>query len=433
VNEHPTAAELRGFLEGQLTPERRRVVIAHLLQGCEACSLRAGNAFGYLPVDPADYDAVTTKIFKRFSRAMKRERERAREVVDHLEQGEIATLRKRFRGLALFEELLARSWALRHENPNKMIKLARHATLVVRSLEPQVYGTGFISDLQCRAWAELGNAYRVAEDLSEAEHAFCRAESFFEQGTQDEALHARLLDLRASYYGDRREFELAFGALDTIFTIYNRSGDNHLAGRALITKGLYLSYKGDADEAIQIIRNGLSLIDIERDPSLHFAAVHNLARSLMEKGDFREARKVLSRNVWRQQEAGGHLNLLKLRWVDAQINFGLQQFERAELGFLEVKQGFLDIEKPYDAAVASLDLATLWLSQGRTIDAKVASLEAYDSFRSLGIRREGMAAFLILMKAFQVGTATVNLVKSVADFLRKAQSDPTARFEPPGE
>jgi tetratricopeptide (TPR) repeat protein len=433
VNEHPTAAELRGFLEGQLTPERRRVVITHLLQGCEVCSSIASNAFGYLPVGPNDYDAVTQKVVRRFSRAVKREREKAREVVAHLEQGEIANLRRRFHGLALYEELLARSWALRHENPSKMIELARHATLVARNLKPQVYRAGVISDLQCRAWAELGNAYRVAEDLGEAEHAFCRAESFFEQGTHDETLQARLLDLRASYYGDRREFELAFAALDTIFTIYSRNGNHHLAGRALITKGLHLSYKGDADEAIQTIRKGLSLIDADKDPSLHFAAVHNLARSLMEKGKFREARKALSRNVWRQQEAGGPLNLLKLKWVDAQINVGLQQFERAEFAFLEVKQGFLEVNKPYDAAVASLDLATLWLSQGRTTDAKVASLEAYEMFRSLGIRREGTGAFLVLMKAFQMGTATAKLVKSVAEHLRKAQNDPAARFEPPGE
>ena len=98
-----------------------------------------------------------------------------------------------------------------------------------------------------------------------------------------------------------------------------------------------------------------------------------------------------------------------------------------------MKQGFLEVEKPYDAAVASLDLATLWLSQGRTTDAKVASLEAYEIFKSFGIQREGTGAFLVLMKSFQMGTATAKLVKSVADHLRDAQRNPSARFEPPGE
>lgn len=432
MNEHPTAAELRAFLEGQLTPEQRRAVITHLVQGCPTCSAAAAVAFGFRPASPDEYQAVTTRVFRTVSRKVKQERERARDAVSQLEQGtKTSFLRRRLHRLTLFEELLARSWELRQENPGKMIELARHATLVARTLEPQV-GSRLASDLQCRAWAELGNAYRVAEDLDEAEHAFRRAETLFQQGTQDEFLEARILDLRASYYGDRREFDLALAALDIVFEIYSRYGDRHLAGRALITKGLHTSYKGDADEAVQTIQRGLTLIDPERDPSLYFAAVHNLARGLMEKDQFQEARKVLSRNAWRQQEAGGCLNLLKFQWLDAQISAGLQEFYRAEIGFLNVKEGFRAAGIFYDAAIVALDLATLWLRQRRMAEAKAVSLEAYNIFSSLGIRREGTGAFLVLMKAFQLGVATVDLVKSVADFLRKAQSDPTARFEPPG-
>lgn len=433
MNEHPTAAELDAFLEESLSSERRREVLSHLLRGCEACCAAAGMALGMTPVDPDSYDAVLTRVFRRVQRSVKGEEEKARKAVALIERGEAGSLPRNFRGLYLYHELLTRSWALRHENPAKMVVLARHATLVARNFRAETYGAESVADWQCRAWMELGNAYRVAEDLNEAEQAFRKAEQLFGGGTQDDLLYARLMSLRASYYGDRREFDLAMGALDTVRAVYERLGDPHLAARASIKKGVYAGYGNDTADAIRFTQEGLAQLDKARDPELFFQAVHNLGCWLVQANRHQEARTVLSRNRWRQHEAGGRLNLLKLRWLEAQINVGLQRFERAELGFLAVKQGFLEAEKPYDAAVASLDLATLWLSQGRTTEAKAASLEAYEIFLSFGIRREGTGAFLVLMGSFQTGTATAKLVKSVAEHLRKAQKDPAARFEPPGE
>lgn len=433
MSEHPTAAELSAFLEGQLSQERRRAVMTHLVQGCSTCCRVAGSAFGFLPASPEDYHQAVSKVSRRVRNSVRRDRERAREAVAQIESGQAGTLRRRLHGLSLFEELLTRSWALRHDNPGKMVELARHATIVARTLDSGIHDTKSVADLQCRAWMELANAYRVAEDLEEAEQAFRRAETFFKEGSQNSVIHAHILNFRASYYGDRREFELALGALDTLLEIYRNNREEHLTGRTLIQKGLYVSYKGDPEEAVELTLEGLTLIEPDREPGLLFQSNHNLAAWLVQCGKLHEARSILTKNRWRQQEAGGRLNLLKLHWLEAQINAGLQEFDRAEHGFLEVKKGFLEVEKPYDAAVASLDLATMWLRQGRTNEAKAASLEAYDIFNSLGIRREGTGAFLVLMKAFQVGTATANLVKSVAEHLRKAQNDPTAKFEPPGE
>lgn len=433
MNEHPTAAELDAFLEKSLSSERRHEVLAHLVRGCESCCEAAGMTLGMTPVDPDSYDAVIKRVFRKVQRSVSREEEKARKAVALIEMGDSKSFPRNFQGLYLYQELLNRSWALRHENPAKMVALALHATVVARTFRAEIYGAEFVADWQCRAWMELGNAYRVAEDLNEAEQAFRKAEQLFSEGTQDDLLYVRLMNFRASYYGDRREFDLALGALDTVRAVYEGLGDQHLAARAAIKKGVYAGYSNDTADAIRLTQEGLAHLDKARDPELFFQAVHNLGCWLVQANRYQEARTVLSRNRWRQHEAGGRLNLLKLRWLEAQINVGLQKFERAERGFLAVKQGFLEAEKPYDAAVASLDLATLWLSQGRTNEAKAVSLEAYESFRSLGIRREGTGAFLVLMKAFQAGTATAKLVKSVAEHLRKAQSDPTARFEPPGE
>src|SRR6185436_17941906 len=102
-----------------------------------------------------------------------------------------------------------RSWALRHEDPALTAELAWSATCAAADLDLGPNGAKRAADLRFRAWAELGNALRVADDLDGAEQAFDTALGHWTAGTLDETLLARYLDLRASLYRARRELEPA--------------------------------------------------------------------------------------------------------------------------------------------------------------------------------------------------------------------------------
>ncbi len=334
------------------------------------------------------------------------------------------------RGRALFEALLTRSRALRHEDPAGMVTLARWAVMAVRSLAKEGFGTRAMADFHCRAWAELANAHRVADNVDSAEHAMNLAQDYYCKGTQNDVLTARFLTLQASLHGDLRQFELASAALDVVAMIHRRHGDNHLASRALIKKGLYVGYAGRSEEALKVTREGMALIDREQDAGLYFAAVQNEARALKDCGRLREARAVLWANLQHQDDAGGRLNLLKLRWLEGEINVGLGELERAGRSFLLVKQGFEEAGMIYTASVASLDLAALWLQQDRAFEARALACEAAEVFLSLRIHREAMMAVRILQNCFETERATARLIRSVADYLRDSERDKTARFTP---
>jgi tetratricopeptide (TPR) repeat protein len=170
--------------------------------------------------------------------------------------------------MPLFEALLERSWALRHESPEEMVKAAEWARVLAERLEPEdLNGQTVPADLQCRAWIELGNAYRVADDLPEAQNALGRATELYLKGTQDELLAAHLFDIQASLLGACRRFDLAETALDLVFAIYQRAGDEYLAGRALISKGMCVGYQGRAEQAVELIEQGIAQVD-DRDRPL---------------------------------------------------------------------------------------------------------------------------------------------------------------------
>jgi tetratricopeptide (TPR) repeat protein len=414
VNDHPTSAELDGFVWSRLPAERTRAIVLHLLGGCEPClSALAPHIAGLLglaePPQPvlsdreeAEYDAALDRAFARALRKPGNPGERTREAL-----------------AVPLEALLEQSWALRHDDPAGMVRLAEEARDLTERIAPGEPDSPRAADLRCRAWVELGNAYRVADRLSQAEQALGRATELFVQGTQDELLAARLFDVQASLLGDCRRFDLAESALDLVFAIHRRRGDLHLAGRALISKGLYASYQGQAEESVRLLERGLELIEPDRDPRLLYVAFHNQARALMGCGRLRDARIALWQIKARRLDVGGRINELKIRWLEAQINAGLGELERAELALREVRQGFADAGLGYKAALAGLELGAVLLRGGRTEAAIAEGRAAVDVFLALGIAREAGVSVLLLKKGFEQRMADVTLLEHVIHLLHQ--------------
>jgi tetratricopeptide (TPR) repeat protein len=342
---------------------------------------------------------------------------------------ELAEAPSDLKGLPAYEAFLERSWNLRNDDPDEMVRLAMFATLVAGKLDPAVHGAPQVKDLQCRAWAALGNAYRVADDLDAADFALGRAAELYLEGTQEELLGARLFDLQASLYGARRSFAAALQTLDVVHELYVRHGDLHLAGRALIKKGSYCGLSGDEGEAIRLSQRGLAMIDPEREPQLALSAVHNIAFFLIGCGKFREARTLVWQNLPVYDAHGGQLHRVKLQGLRGLICAGLGELDRAEEYLVAARRGFEEAGVRYHAAIAGLDLAVVWLQQGQRERARDLVLECAQVFLELRVHREALAAVLVLQRAFEKGLAADALLDKAREFLRRIEQDPALTFE----
>jgi tetratricopeptide (TPR) repeat protein len=450
LDHHPTHAELEGLVLGCLSKEQTRAVVGHLLRGCGECRVTlaphlerlAGRAVA--PPPPGEsYDGALDRAFASVARLgwtpqpVQAGEDRTRgKILDLIASGGLEAILERPdcpRGLPLYEALLERSWALRHEDPDQMVQLARFAAMVAERLDPRSLGAQEVADLQCRAWIELGNAYRVADVLDQAESAMGRATERFLQGTGDELLWARLFTILGSLYAARRLFELAATSLNIVSEIYRQHGDEHLAGRALIKKGIFVGYQGDPEEAVRLIGRGLSMVDDHREPGLVSSTLQTQAWFLVDSGRYGEARRALWRLRQREADLGGRLNELKVRWLEGHIAEGLGELDRAERALTTVKQGFEEANLPYKAALAGLELGVVWFRQQRLEETERAILESADTFLSLGIGRELLASVLLLRKAAEMRCLNLVLLRETLDLLRQSERDPTARFQPLAE
>lgn len=400
VSAHVTPEELR--TAERMPLERKREVFAHLLRSCPECRARTQELLG----SPDPMRQVLVQLLWR---------EAALAALAPLE------------GLPLCQALLERSWALRHDDPKGMIFLAELAADTAAHLDPVLYGPATVADARARACGELANAYRVRDDFVEAGHTFDKALRFLKKGTGDPALKARLYDLQASYFGTRREFSLAFAALDVVHTLHLEMGDEHLAGRALITKALYTFYQGKTKRAMAINQEGLSMIDESRDPALVSNALHNQVLFLIHDGHCLEARRFLFRNR-PQVLRGGRINELKVRWLEGRISYGLGDFPGAETAFQEVRAGFEAEEKGFHTALSLLDLSLVWLRQGRAGEAEKAVSQATEVFYALKVP-EVYSTMVVLNEALRLGKATVELVEDVVNRIRRWQINPDTPLE----
>lgn len=439
-NDHPRPAELERFLLGELSAFDTARVVTHLVKGCECCSRHMEPLASVLlrpdliPDEPVDVGSeYDFPIFKAFAAARRFAAVHARE----LREAELDRQDIRLREVPAPEpltaeitapqdwercdQLLARCRQLRRSDPETLVALASLAVNLAERLSPDVRGPQILADLQAQAWAEKGNARRVADDLAGAEADLAMALKRSRTGTGDARLLAALMDLTASLRIDQRRFEDAFRLLDWAHNIYLGLGEPHEAGRALISKSNAASYALDLQGAVNLLSQGLALIDADRDPHLVLAVVHNLAYHLMDDNRSRDARELLEESRSLYAACAGRIDWLKFRWLEGRIAVRLEDYDAADKAFLDVRNGFGEMGLPYDIALVSLELAEVWLEQGRTREIQDLLDDTLAVFRARGIRREATAALLMLREALERESITAALLRTVASELQKLE------------
>ena len=381
----------------------------------------------------AGWDQLFSSLGWRLALA-RRERaaapQRVAELLGAAEPERLALIRERpqLRTPAVCDLLLEQSFAEGFPDPAQAIELAHLAVRIAEQLDPGLYGRSVVQDLRTRAWAHLGNARRLASDFFGAEQALAIAESHLEGGSADPLEEARVHDFKASLLSDRGRFEEAAELIDLVIEIYSEIRDSHRQGRALISKGVFLGYAGRPGEAVELISDGLARIDRHVEPRLELMAHHNLAWFLNDCGRSAEAGDLLksARDLYR--DFPDVWSGIRRIWLEGRIAFGRGRLKQAEAALLDARERFLAQDLGYEASMVTLDLASLYLQQGRTAKVKKLAREMLPLFLSQDIHRQAVAALAAFQQAVEMDRVTPRLTREVASYLMRAQRNPELRF-----
>jgi tetratricopeptide (TPR) repeat protein len=318
--------------------------------------------------------------------------------------------------------LLERSRDEVFSDPARAVETAHLAVRVAGHLG-EAYHSGWVLDLQARAFAHLGNARRVLGELKGAGDAFLRAAECLEQSrTGNTHIEAEVLSLKGSLRLDQRRLEEARKLVERSLALYRENEDATGAAKVLLQKVKILRAIGDFDQAIDLLRATAEVLDPEKELRLYAYSRQILASTLNRAGRNEEAERLLPelRNLY--GKIAEPLDWLRLQWTEARIAQGLGRLDAAEKAYREVQSQFLERKKSYDAALVSLDLAALLAEQGRTEELKGLAMELMVVFESREVHREAMAALLLFQQACAEERLTVELVRQIAAQLQRERS-----------
>jgi transcriptional regulator with XRE-family HTH domain len=328
------------------------------------------------------------------------------------------------------------TWALSERLCTESEKSAAHraaqaaelAKLALRVAELAPGSEPWRSRLQGYVWAFIANARRVQGDLPGAEEAFLRSDRLWETGAPaDPGVldGSRPLDLKGSLRQYQGRFE---EALDLFELAQSAAKGVEAVGRLLIKKASTLRLMGDFQRSLSELRQANSLVQGSQDARLSWLVQYLLAANLGDMGCHTEAEAMLPAVRGLAVELGNELDVIRVLWLEGRVVAGLKRRGEALPALEQVRRYFTTNQIAYDAALASLEVAVLYLEAGRTGEVKRLAEEMLWIFKAQGVRQDALAALKLFYDAAKREEATVGLAREILDYLNKARHNPELRF-----
>lgn len=308
------------------------------------------------------------------------------------------------------------------EDPGEALELAKLAELIAQ------FATGSDSSrASLRAFCSfhVSSALRGSGDLSAAYETLERAQALWkpdQESRENQPLaHARVLGLTASLFRDQGRLDEALDLLDQALSAPSEGEAKYLH----LNRANTLGKIGRHEEAVEALWQALPHIDPEREPRLLWSQRFNLAVNLVHLGRYEEAQQWMG-DIRRLAPKG--VSRTRIVWLEGTLAAGLGQTGDAEALFKSVRDEFVARKNALDAALVSLDLAVLYLPQGRTAEVKALAVEMVTIFREQKVHREALAAVRLFREAAERERATVELARRLAEYLRRARFEEGVRF-----
>lgn len=446
ISDHPMLEDLKAFVRGASQPAsraRNAQVLRHLLADCPVCRQRL-SAAGWGPkrlarlVDPVLEDTASQEAalpvakdgydYSRAFAAAERSisallapdppaMEPLSEVLSHLARLSAEEQARQvstgpFVQPAVIRALIDRSHDARYQDAEAMLHFANLARIAADACtRSDTLDDLRLADLRARAWGQYGNALRVLGRPREAEEALLAAQQHRQAGTGDPMLRAWLLERLTPLSIFQGSLAEAIERCEEAGAIYQQLGERHLLASTMVQKAIAETYSGETESAVRTLNQAIPLIDKEEDPHVLLAACHNLIRCYIDLDEPEQALLLYSESHELYKEFDDPLILLRAAWQEGQLLRDLGHLRAAEAALLRARQGYVERKLAYEAALVSLELATVYVKLGLVEELKSTVTATIPIFHALRVKLETLAALLQLRQVADQEQQALELIR----------------------
>lgn len=331
---------------------------------------------------------------------------------------------ERFRSWALCELVCRESVDAARDSADRALELADLA-LYIAELTPG--DEAWRSQVQGYAWAHVGNARRVKGNLPGADEAFRCAGALWPFGDEGGAIlldETRMLDLEASLRREQGRFDEALSLLDRALS---KDRGEHTQ-RILLNRATTLEALGNFEEAVKTLNRAAPLVEARGEPRLVLALRFNLAVNLCWLERYDKAKKLLPEIRGLATAVENGLDFVRMRWLEGRVAAGLGGHKEAILAYARVQEELTARGIGFDAALVTLEMASIYLAEGRTAEVRALARQMMWIFKSQGVHREVLAALQLFFQAADRGMVSRELTQRLIRYLLRAQFDPSLKF-----
>lgn len=421
------------------------LIVAHLEELCPHCAKElslAGLALDRANDSPVDYEpsiraaleAVETEVLEK--PVDSRSTGRLMALLGLPECDRCAEVRQEpaiYGRLELAERLLKACRAKLPGHPSEILALTILARCILRHTpdgpapEPQI-----ARETYALAMAYHGNALKILGQLNEAASLFGDARyCLYMSGSVDPLVEAEIDWLEGSLLLSQRHFRRAKQLLSRAAATTRDLGEFEEEGKTLLTLAIVERQLDNLDGSQELIYKAVECFETTKNDKLTACAWQNFSNVLCQARKFEEAREVVTKCRDPLEGSVDPLTLLRFLWVDGKIACGLGNESEGETIFQSIRTSFSTLSLPYDSALASLELAVLFLRQGRTAEVKQMVAEMVEVFDERDIHRETVASLMLFREAVELEQVSAASLREFAAYLERASRDPSHPFRQP--
>jgi tetratricopeptide (TPR) repeat protein len=262
-------------------------------------------------------------------------------------------------------------------------------------------------------YATLANAYRILDRNHEARRAMDKAEQDMARVKVGFLGHVpRILSLRASLEIWERNYDKALETLETARR-HEQANEEGLQASLLILRSSIRILCNEPALAQPDLKQAIALLDPDQDQRLWCYATQQRLLLATELQRWDEAEALLPEVEQRLQEIGDEFHLIRLRWSQARLAQGREQFANAEALYRQTREAFLKHDLSYNAALVTVELAELLFRQGRLEEVKGYAAETAAEFERQGVKPELIGALTLLEQAVVGQRLTIELLARI--------------------